>query len=480
MKPNIVFLLLDSFRSDKCYGESKTSKTPNLDTLIKNSTYLPNTFASADGTILSLNSLFTGLFPFKTGTRAKKLQLHGTNFIDILKKNGYHIYGKTPYLTSFSSLYDYFENEDAHKPPNLNGSVLVEYEGTNQEIDNEQKQKDKKILGEKSFAGGEILSGGLDQEIIDMLVSNNMKEPWFLYIHMLDLHWPHVVPSEFNSENFGHSLYERIVSAIDSWLGKFIEKIDMSTTLLVLTGDHGHVIPVDNKDITTFEPDLELGLKAGKHIMPKSTHTAGAKFFVGLRSIIRDAKLVKANRNLTPYEKRSRLPPFTLSLFDESIRVPLVFSGYGTSSKIIYQQVRNVDIFPTIFELIDLSSGEFPRHGRSLLPLLSGKKTEELPAYIQSIPYEKISPDDIVGVRTSHLKYFRATRDSKKNVNLYDLTKDTRENFNIAKECPDLVNKMEHLLTEITTDDLPEYNIEEMTKKEKKEINDELRRLGYV
>ena len=68
----------------------------------------------------------------------------------------------------------------------------------------------------------------------------------------------------------------------------------------------------------------------------------------------------------------------------------------------------------------------------------------------------------------------------KKNVNLYDLTKDTRENFNIAKECPDLVNKMEHLLTEITTDDLPEYNIEEMTKKEKKEINDELRRLGYV
>ena len=96
MKPNIVFLLLDSFRSDKCYGESKTSKTPNLDTLIKNSTYLPNTFTSADGTILSLNSLFTGLFPFKTGTRAKKLQLHGTNFIDILKKNGYHIYGKIP------------------------------------------------------------------------------------------------------------------------------------------------------------------------------------------------------------------------------------------------------------------------------------------------------------------------------------------------------------------------------------------------
>ena len=299
---------------------------------------------------------------------------------------------------------------------------------------------------------------------------------------MLDLHWPHVVPSEFNSKNFGHSSYERIVSAIDSWLGKFIEKIDMNTTLFVLTGDHGHVIPVDNKDITTFEPDLELGLKMGKNLMPKSTHTTGAKFFVGLRSLIRDARLVKANRNLTSYEKRSRLPPFTLSLFDESIRVPLIFSGYGqllSSPKIISDQVRNVDIFPTICELIGLSTREIPTHGRSILPLLRGKKMKELPAYIHSIPYEKISPDDVVGLRTSHFKYFRSARDSKKNVNLYDLTKDVWENFNIAKENPDLVNEMEQFLTEMTKDNLPEYNIDEITNEEKKKVEQELRRLGY-
>ena len=35
MNENIIFLLVDSFRSDKCYGKSKTSKTPNLNSLIK-------------------------------------------------------------------------------------------------------------------------------------------------------------------------------------------------------------------------------------------------------------------------------------------------------------------------------------------------------------------------------------------------------------------------------------------------------------
>ena len=479
MRPNIIFLLLDSFRSDKCYGKNKTSKTPNLDALIKDSVYFSNTIASADGTILSLNSLFTGLFPFKTGIRAKKLQLHDENFIDVLKKKGYHVYVITPQTTYFSPLYDY-ENLDKNMCPKPDKPILVDRKENSQEIEIDPEFKEKKIFREKNFTGGEILSAGMGQKIVDILTSKEMKEPWFFYIHMLDLHWPHVVPSEFNNDNFGQSHYERVLSAVDYWLGKFLEKIDMNSTLFVLTGDHGHVIPVDNKDVTTFEPDLTLGLNVGKNLMPKFTHGVGAKFFVGLRGMIRDIRLVKADKKLTSYDKRSRLPPFTFSLFDESIRIPLVFSGYGISPKIISQQVRNVDIFPTIFDIIGLSNKKQTLHGKSMLPLFHGKKMKELPAYFHSLPYEKISPDDIVGIRTSKLKYFRGSRDPKKNVNLYDLSKDPWENFNIAKEKPDLVNKMEQLLTEITTDNLPEYGIDEISKKELAIIEKELKELGYM
>ena len=37
MKSNILFLVIDSFRSDKCYNKNKTSVTPNIDSLIKRS-----------------------------------------------------------------------------------------------------------------------------------------------------------------------------------------------------------------------------------------------------------------------------------------------------------------------------------------------------------------------------------------------------------------------------------------------------------
>ena len=36
LKKNIVFFLIDGLRADQCHGENKSSKTPNIDLLIKN------------------------------------------------------------------------------------------------------------------------------------------------------------------------------------------------------------------------------------------------------------------------------------------------------------------------------------------------------------------------------------------------------------------------------------------------------------
>ena len=57
MKPNIVFLLIDSFSSEKCYGENKTSVTPNLDSLLKKGTYFTQAINSAPSTAPSVSSI---------------------------------------------------------------------------------------------------------------------------------------------------------------------------------------------------------------------------------------------------------------------------------------------------------------------------------------------------------------------------------------------------------------------------------------
>ena len=93
MYPNIIFFLVDGLRADQFYGNNRTCKTPNIDSLIKNGIFCEQAVSSADGTITSLNTMFTSNFQVSNAAKYRKLVLNQNNFIDIFKKNGYHIYG---------------------------------------------------------------------------------------------------------------------------------------------------------------------------------------------------------------------------------------------------------------------------------------------------------------------------------------------------------------------------------------------------
>ena len=453
MKPNIFFLNLDSIRSDKFTGETKTAITPNLDKLLKKGTYFSQCVSSGDGTVISLNALFNAQFPFRIGTRAETLIFKNNNCFEILKKSGYKIYGFTPNFFAFTKFLNFCENENA-------GFRHI-------------RQRNKVEL--------EGILDGVGKKMIELLDSNQMKEPWFFYIHAEDLHFPYAVPKEFDSEKFGENPYERILSALDQWIGNILEKIDTSNTLIIISGDHGHLIPFENKGTRDFEPEFKTGLNMGKKLMPHSTHKIGAKMFVGLRNKIRDSRLKKANEGLTPYQKRSRLPHTTLSLYEEIIHVPLLFVGINTpKNKIIHDLVRSLDIFPTVFDMLSIDTSTFKdKDGRSLIPMLEDKKLLELPGYFHTNPHKKITLNDKVGIRTSKYKYFRASIDKEKEINLYDLENDPQENNNIASENPAIVKEMEAILEGLTknaTIDEPE----KLTEEQEKIIEKQLKEMGYI
>ena len=104
---------------------------------------------------------------------------------------------------------------------------------------------------------------------------------------------------------------------------------------------------------------------------------------------------------------------------------------------------------------------------------------EEEPNYLHTMPYQKPSPLDRVGIRTSKYKYFRASRDSKKNVNLYDLENDPYENNNIAQTHKQLVARLENKILKLQKDNLSEHK-EKISDKEMQRISNELNRLGYM
>ena len=136
MKPNIIFFLIDGLRKDEIYDDEKTSKTPNFDSLITNGSFFSNAFSSADGTILSLNTIFNSLFPFNTGVRERKIILSESNFFNIFQKNGYDVYGLVPDMEIYEPIKKKFKNE------------INSYDWINQ---------------------NESLSSGLTEKIIDVL-----------------------------------------------------------------------------------------------------------------------------------------------------------------------------------------------------------------------------------------------------------------------------------------------------------------------
>ena len=86
-KPNILFLIFDSLRSDKVSGSGNNSITPTIDFIKENGVLFNNTISSSDGTILSYAGLFSGKHPFKTGMRSAKLTrlCETTSYLEILK-----------------------------------------------------------------------------------------------------------------------------------------------------------------------------------------------------------------------------------------------------------------------------------------------------------------------------------------------------------------------------------------------------------
>ena len=112
MKKNIVFFLIDGLRYDQIFGEFKESFTPNIDSLIDKGQFFSNSFSSADGTVLSLNTIFNSVFSCKTNNRARKIILEKNNMFDILKKSDYDIFGLVPKMKIYDPLVKIFENDD--------------------------------------------------------------------------------------------------------------------------------------------------------------------------------------------------------------------------------------------------------------------------------------------------------------------------------------------------------------------------------
>jgi len=447
-KPNILFIVIDSLRADKVFGKNKTSKIPNIESLIKNGVYFEQAICSTPATGVSVSSIFTGLYPFKIGMGSEKYQKFNPKIrscIQILKENDYNTYATSPEITNDLGVTHDFENPD------------------------------------KSYNNYFSLFAGLGNQIIQKISANYLKKPWFFYVHIFDLHKPVIVPKKFDDEKFGLSQYERMLSATDFWIGKILEKINLSNTLVIFTADHGEYIPfikhedkIINLEASATEKNLwKWGNKIPQNLSPIKRKLAG--LIRTTRNQIKNTKL--DHSSFSEYEKRVLLHQRqgnVSDLYDDLIRVPLIFSGYGiTSNSIISRQTSHVDIFPTILDIIGIESQE-QVDGKSLLPIINGKKLRDSFVYIESSPGIGKGKDKVIGIRSSNFKYFRDLNNTGRVLHLYDLKNDSLEENNIANKSKSVLKNLEEELLKIRSGSYEKYENEIS-----EEVKQVLKELGY-
>ena len=155
MKPNILFLVIDGLRADRCYGEKKSSITPNIDKLIEHGTYFNQTISSGQSTIPSVSSILTSLHPFESlvpDGNLFKISPKIITYVDKLRDEGY----KTFAIVQDTLTHLGFKN--------IFGDNLVTYDHT-----------EKKLWS------------GLGNEILENLDFIKKHEPWFCYMQFYDL-----------------------------------------------------------------------------------------------------------------------------------------------------------------------------------------------------------------------------------------------------------------------------------------------------
>lgn len=172
------------------------------------------------------------------------------------------------------------------------------------------------------------------------------------------------------------------------------------------------------------------------------------------------------------------------TLYDELIRVPLVvrLPGNEGAGRVVADQVRVLDVMPTLFELTGLDCPE-SFIGHSLLPLLKGEDDEPRIAFSQSTLYGS----DKLSWRTEryHLIFDRAKK-AERPMELYDWVADPAEQDDLVHEQPELAKRLYaelrafHADLEVQGRLLSTPDIENIHPKRIKKYLESIESLGYT
>ncbi|MEX2007739.1 MAG: sulfatase [Candidatus Levyibacteriota bacterium] len=422
----IIFIIADTLRAKNVglYG-ANPSPTPVIDSLGKKGSVFANTYTSITKSDPSITAIMTGRYPISTGLishgkwiiKEQERNLEKIPFLsEILQKNGF----KTAAIDYFGRWHKrgfaYYSGKvvkdiDEKKIAGKNIQFL-EYLRYLDALSIRILKRDLFVRFYYCFFSKVVVPRDPADAMIDdaIKVINKYKDKkLFLYIHFRDPHSPYIRPKGLRPYLFNsiEDRYNAEISFMDGEIGRLIEHLkkvgELDSTLIIFTADHGESLTEHNIFIAHHDP------------------------------------------------------------YEVVVKVPLVFYyNNAIFPKKINALIQNIDIFPTILELLGIDRPE-GIDGVTLLPLIKGttKKGRDFVFFDDNLFGQYIIKKSRrkLGVIFNKYKYIQTLEGKEEDLfqtipvntkvvkeELYDLSKDSGEKNNIGYKQKNILVKLKTIL----------------------------------
>ena len=425
---NIIIVVVDAFRPKHLSMFNYKKETDkNLKKIAEESILFRQHFSTSNSTAPALTSIFTGLycsnhgilhqFPYTKDEEIANFYKVKFWLPNLLRDKGYYTMAVDWLGMWFKNGFDYYEEKEENESKLKKFMNIPLIKKILLRLPNWAYKLGKKIVKTRASA-----PFSPTEETIELAISKikQAKNPFFLFIHLWDTHFP--FPNTNYKASGGNDIDE-ILKTIESPSQKEYIKKRITDISLYSTQD------IINKYDLTIER-IDAGIGRLHEFLKKQGLWQDTIFIV----------LGDHGDSLTEHKVY-----FDHSgLFDVSIHTPLIMHIPGIEHKEVNELIQNVDIVPTILEIL----GEKTKglDGVSLLPLIKeGKKIRDKVFLVDGLAH------DIKAVRTDSRKLIVANDNTCHLCNSshhekfeeYDLVKDPDEKKNIYSGKSELMEFLE-------------------------------------
>jgi len=160
-------------------------------------------------------------------------------------------------------------------------------------------------------------------------------------------------------------------------------------------------------------------------------------------------------------------------IYDADIRIPLIVAGPGVPSRVVNDDVRIVDVMPTILQLLGM---QIPAtvQGRSLSPLVHGERVDLVAMSETWYPRHHYGWSELTSIRDGRYHFIAAPRRE-----LYDIELDPGELHDVALANPGRADALERALRAFLAQ-MSSNRPTNSPRPVEPEVEERLRSLGYV